>query len=151
MTFGELIIFYHSKYLLNKIGIIGLILLSHLSYAFRVIMYTLIPHYNEWSYLFLIIEPLHGFTFAGRWIACTEYCSRISPIHLKSTMIGTHFGIYTGLANCIGAFITGYIYYYYGGDLMFQMSCLFVFICQFYIKFYGKYYIKYILINSQYP
>eukprot|EP01084_Bolivina_argentea_P209288 356527_1 len=122
MISGELIIFYFSEHLLKKIGIIGLLGIAHFSYAFRVILYTVIPHYRSWSYLFLLLEPLHGFTFAGMWIASVEYGSRISPLHLKATTIGTIKGIYNGFGNMCGTLLTGYLYYTIGPDIMFR-SC----------------------------
>ena len=144
MIIGELIIFYFSKYLLIKIGIIGLLLLSHLSYIFRVICYTFIPHYQLYTYLFLLIEPLHGFTFAGMWIASIEYASRISPYYLKATMIGTTSGIYNGLGNMFGSFIAGYLYHNFGPDFMFRLSGILILIwsiiIQILIRFFHHYY-----------
>ena len=128
MICGELIIFYFSKWFLTRFGIIGLLMISHISYAIRVIIYTFIPKTMTFSYLFLGIEPLHGFTFAGMWIASIEYASRISPIYLKATIIGTVYGVYNGLGTMFGTFLAGYIYQTYGPDFMFRCAGIFVLI-----------------------
>ena len=86
---GEVPIFYNSDYLLNKIGILGLLFISHISYSIRVIGYTLLPLNNKnTSYFILLLEPLHGFTYAGMWIAWIECVARMIQIKLQGTMQG---------------------------------------------------------------
>eukprot|EP01084_Bolivina_argentea_P183607 316803_1 len=134
MISGELLTFHYSTYLLNNIGIIGLLLISHLTYTLRVTMYTLIPHNPSYSYLFLIIEPLHGLMFAAMWLSCIEYANRIAPIHLKATIIGTVNGIYHGFATMIGAILCGYLYKTFGSQFMFRSSAIWIFVWLFLIQ-----------------
>ena len=125
MVAGEIPIFYYCKYLINKVGLIGLLSLSHFAYFIRVYMYTLLPRRDNGKYAWyiLLIEPLHGLTFAGLWIASVEYGSRITPKHLKGTMQGLMSGMYGGgISGCIGCIVGGIIYQYYGPILMYRYA-----------------------------
>jgi len=75
MTTFELPVFYYSRYLLDNIGIGGLITIAHFLYVTRVLCYTLIPSSSPWMFLFL--EPTHGMVFAGMWIASVELASQV--------------------------------------------------------------------------
>ncbi|CAE7833669.1 cscB [Symbiodinium sp. CCMP2592] len=73
--------------------------------AFRCFCYTLLPPSNPW--LVLLIEPLHGFTFAAMWSATVEYGQRIAPPGCVARMQALVNGIYYQIAMGIGTAMWG--------------------------------------------
>ena len=73
--------------------------------AFRCICYTLLPASNPW--LVLLVEPLHGFTFAAMWSATVEYGQRIAPPGCVARMQALVNGIYYQIAMGIGTAVWG--------------------------------------------
>ena len=72
----------------------NLFLIGQLSYIIRVLAYTFFPSNNiQIAYLILIIEPLHGLTFAGTWIATVEYGVNLVPKEYQAMIqaLQTHF------------------------------------------------------------
>ena len=65
MVVAEMPIFYFSKLLLTKLGVPLLLMLAHLAYIIRAWGYTLLPRNPRDAWYILLLEPLHGFTFAG--------------------------------------------------------------------------------------
>ena len=129
MVLGEVPIFRASNWLLKKIGILGLLWLSHAAYIIRVFGYTLLPHgERKYSYFILLLEPLHGLTYAGMWLASVEYGARIVPTHLQGTMQGLLGGIYNGLGDSFGSLVGGYIYNTYGPVWMYRHTGAIIFL-----------------------
>ncbi|CAE7423874.1 cscB [Symbiodinium natans] len=73
--------------------------------AFRCFCYTLLPPSQPW--LVLLIEPLHGFTFAAMWSATVEYGQRIAPPGCVARMQALVNGIYYQIAMGIGTAMWG--------------------------------------------
>ncbi len=80
-TIAECPTFYYSKFLIEKIGVKGLLTLAHMLYAVRVFTYAVIPRGNGifGYWLFLATEPLHAFIFASMWSASVEHSRRHTP------------------------------------------------------------------------
>ena len=129
MVSGEVPMFKASNWLLKKIGIAGLLFISHIAYVVRVFGYTLLPQHEEkYSYFVLLLEPLHGLTFAGMWIASVEYGARIVPKHLRATMQGLITGVYAGLSACAGSLLGGWIWDHFGPIWMYRMIGIVIFV-----------------------
>eukprot|EP01084_Bolivina_argentea_P166590 289199_1 len=122
MVLGEVPIFYWSKWLLDKIGIIGLLSIAHVAYVVRCVAYTMLPQTRYYSWFILLIEPLHGLTYGGMWIASVEYGSKLAPKSMQGTMLGMIAGLYQGLAVCFGTVIGGVIYHHFGPVFMYRLS-----------------------------
>ena len=126
MVIGELIIFYFSHNLLNKVGIRGMLFLSHLAYVTRVYGYSVLPHLTNHdankSYFVLLLEPLHGLTFAAMWTASVEYGRNLSDTRFGGTIQGLITGVYSGLAVFVGAIIGGWLYEYQTPVYMYSIS-----------------------------
>ncbi|CAK8987651.1 unnamed protein product [Durusdinium trenchii] len=86
--------------------------------AFRCFCYTLLPASNPW--LVLLIEPLHGFTFAAMWSATVEYGQRIAPPGCVARMQALVNGIYYQIAMGIGTAMWGPLVMQPPGGLGFQ-------------------------------
>eukprot|EP01084_Bolivina_argentea_P183846 317177_1 len=126
MVVGEVPMFHWSKLLLNKIGIIGLLSIAHFAYIIRCVGYTLLPQTTYYSWFILFIEPLHGLTFAGMWIASVEYGSKLAGKDMQGTMQGLIAGIYQSLASSIGTVVGGIIYHHYGPVFMYRLSAVII-------------------------
>lgn len=114
MTTFEIPVFKYSGWLIEHVGIVGLLTTAHLLYATRVVCYTLIP--KDMSWLFLCLEPSHGLVFAGMWVASVELASRLSPSSSQGTMQACVGSIYYVLgAGVIGTNLAGYIVTSQGG------------------------------------
>ena len=122
MIAGEAPMFGYSKLFLDKIGLIGLLTISHIAYIVRVFIYTILPQEKDKAWYILFVEPLHGLTFAGMWMASVEYGSKFAPPNLQGTMQGLISGLYGGFAASIGAILGGWIYNTYGPVFMYRLS-----------------------------
>lgn len=135
MCIAEMPVFYWSEVLIDKIGILGLLSLAHCAYIVRCVGYTLLPQSRYYSWFILFIEPLHGITYAGMWVASVEYGARLAPQSLRATMQGLVSGTYFGLANCSGAVIGGVLFHRFGPVWMFRMAAAFVTGWMFFFQF----------------
>eukprot|EP01084_Bolivina_argentea_P099057 178055_1 len=122
MVLGELPMFYNSKWLINNIGILGLLSIAHIAYVIRVFGYTLLPQKQEYSWFVLLLEPLHGLTFGGMWIASVEYGSKLAPPSMQGTMQGLINGVWYQLAQCFGTIGGGFIFHHLGPVWMYRMA-----------------------------
>lgn len=89
----------------NKDRLTSVLMACKVVLAFRCICYTLLPASNPW--LVLLIEPLHGFTFAAMWSATVEYGQRIAPPGCVARMQALVNGLYSGVAMGLGTAMWG--------------------------------------------
>jgi MFS family permease len=68
----------------------------------------------------LLIQLLHGFTFAALWTAGVAYAHRAAPPGMGATAQGVFSGVTMGLATATGALIGGWLYQSAGAALMFR-------------------------------
>ena len=78
----EIPFFFFSKYLLEKLGMRGMVVLAHVCYIIRVVAYTMLP--NAWAVL--PFELLHGTTFAAMWYV------------LQQQSLNSHFSVLLSLS-----------------------------------------------------
>jgi oligosaccharide:H+ symporter len=79
----ELPIFAHSKWLLQKVGHDGLFLTAFSAYVPRVIGYTFLT--PSTTHYVLVLEVLHGVTFACAVIASVDYSTAVAPKEWSTT------------------------------------------------------------------
>ena len=65
----ELPLFSRADLIFARLGAKKMILLGQFAWAVRAIFYAQMPE----AWMVLLIEPLHGFTFAMVWIASTQH------------------------------------------------------------------------------
>lgn len=120
----EIPIFYYGKYLLARFGVVGLMTIAMVTYATRVIGYTLVP--NGWYVL--LLEPLHGVTYGCSAIASVEFASSVCPPGLEATS-QTLIGICRyGVGYVIGTGLAGYIEQHFGSDVLYRGAGCIVFV-----------------------
>ena len=73
----ELPLFYLAPYLLQCYGPGKLLILAGLAYVIRVVGYTLVPMGHMW--IVLLLETLHGISYACSKTGSVEYVARIMP------------------------------------------------------------------------
>ena len=76
-------------------------------------------HRPEWV---LLIQLLHGPTFAALWMAAVAYVSEIAPPGLRNTSQGLLTGFVMGLGSMLGALIGGIMYEQVGFSIMFSYA-----------------------------
>jgi len=115
-TLSEIPVFYFSSILLRKLGARGLLVLSLLAYVVRMLAYTLLPP----VWLVLIINLLHGLTFAALWVAGVSYANEVAPPGMGATAQGLFSGMTMGLGAAAGALLGGLLFDSFGPIVMFR-------------------------------
>ncbi|CAJ1447062.1 unnamed protein product [Effrenium voratum] len=107
MCFFEIPVFKYVEnvWASNKDRLTSVLMACKVVLAFRCLCYTVIPASNPW--LVLLVEPLHGFTFAAMWSATVEYGQRIAPPGCVARMQALVNGIYYQIAMGIGTAMWG--------------------------------------------
>ncbi|CAJ1033449.1 MFS_1 like family/LacY proton/sugar symporter/Major Facilitator Superfamily/Nucleoside H+ symporter, putative [Leishmania lindenbergi] len=77
---------------------------------------------NAW--MVLLIEPLHGVTFAFMWLPSMQIVSRAFPPKLSSSATGLLFTLTSGVGPMIGNLIAGTLYTSVGPRKMFLSAAV---------------------------
>eukprot|EP00940_MAST-03C_sp_MAST-3C-sp2_P001918 g1918.t1 len=120
----ELPLFYYSEKVLQSMNVHTLNLVAATAYCIRVVVYTLLP--SPWYVL--LVEPLHGITFACHQLACIEYISAIShrAKDLKTTAQGLRSATQS-LGSFVGSAVGGLVMQSYGSTVMYRGAAAIVF------------------------
>jgi PPP family 3-phenylpropionic acid transporter len=73
---------------------------------------------------FLLVQLLHGPTFALVWVAGVAYADELAPAHLKATSQGLFNSTVNGLGGAVGALIGGFLLDAFGAVRMFSYASL---------------------------
>jgi PPP family 3-phenylpropionic acid transporter len=117
-TVSELFVMFFSDRILRRWGARRLLLFSLAALCLRLFSYSVI-HRPEWV---LLIQLLHGPTFAALWMAAVAYVSEIAPPGLRNTSQGLLTGFVMGLGSMLGALIGGIMYEQVGFSIMFSYA-----------------------------
>lgn len=118
---AEVPIFLHSQRIIQKIGILRCLEISTAAYCLRMVSYILLPT-SKTVWVVLGAELLQGFTFALAWSTGMEYCRKISPQNLASSVMGVYTALYSGLGAAAGGLCGGLIYGRFGGRYVFVVA-----------------------------
>mmetsp|Transcript_84249 Transcript_84249/g.148913 ORF Transcript_84249/g.148913 Transcript_84249/m.148913 type:complete len:200 (+) Transcript_84249:2-601(+) len=123
----EVPIFAFGEYLLPKLGPTGLIAIAMGSFAIRVFGYTIVPT-APWM---LVLEPLHGVTYACFTLATVHYMNDHVPMHMISTAQGFMSSV-AGAGSAFGAILGGWVMVQpSGGLLLFRSDTVIMFVVLF--------------------
>jgi PPP family 3-phenylpropionic acid transporter len=114
-TISELVVMFYSDRLLRWWGARGLLLVSLGALVLRLMAYAYV---NSPGWV-LLIQLLHGPTFAALWMASVDYVAEIAPAELKNTAQGLLTGFVMGLGSTLGALIGGVLFEVVGFAQMF--------------------------------
>lgn len=87
MCVFELPVFFYFERVLEVLSERTVLNLCHVVFALRCLLYVLLPRGNVWTVL--LVEPLHGITFAAMWTASVHYAQNHAPRGIN-VLIGHH-------------------------------------------------------------
>jgi len=102
----EVPIFQYSGQLITRLGARGVIYVGAAAHVLRLAGYAVA--WSPWSVL--IVEPLHGVTFALVWSNLATIGAAISPAGLEATTQGVLNGVFNGLGGVTGMLAGGVLY-----------------------------------------
>lgn len=117
----EIPMFYVSPVVLERYGPGKLLFAAGFAYVVRVIGYTLVPANESYTmYIILMLETLHGVSYAGSKTGSVEFIARMMPEGYEASGQGilifvTYFGVVAGLI------VAGWIQETLGGYVMFRV------------------------------
>lgn len=117
----EIPIFRNAEKLHNSFNDIDLFMLGMYAYSLRVFGYSFLP--NAW--LVLILEPLHGISYAASFLAGISFFKKNFPKEWSNSAVGLVYASTWGLAGLIGLPLGGYLYEQVGPRKLFQISGVF--------------------------
>ena len=118
----EIPIFYYSEWVLTKLSNDVLFLTAMVAYGLRVWGYSLLTPATV-NYV-LLLELLHGITFACMWIAAVEYVKILSPPEWVATGQLLLSALKSCLGGGVGAVLGGWAYTRWGGVLLYRGAAL---------------------------
>jgi PPP family 3-phenylpropionic acid transporter len=102
-TLSELPVLFFGGWLLKRLRAPGLMTLAMLVSGLRVILYAAFP----FPLAILLIQLIHGLTFAAIWMAGVSYAHEIAPPGLSATAQGLFGAMMMGLGGAAGGFLGG--------------------------------------------
>lgn len=114
----EVPVFFYVDRLFAKWDLRWILTFCHVVLAFRCLVYSLLP--RSQPYLVLLVEPLHGITFAAMWSCSVEFARRLAPGRGKAVVQALSAGLYYKLAMAVGASMWGMLTAEYGFRPMYQ-------------------------------
>lgn len=117
-TLSELTVFALSGRMLQRWGTGRMLAISIVAMVIRMLAYSLITTPAG----VLVIQLLHGFTFAALWTAGVAYANNVAPRGMGATAQGVFSGVTMGLAAATGALVGGWLYQDVGAVLMFRWA-----------------------------
>jgi MFS family permease len=105
MCVFEVPVFLLTDRLFPHVRLTTILSVCHVIFAVRCVLYSILPRaHPSWI---LLIEPLHGITFAMMWTTAVEYGKRIAPAGAEATMQALVNGLYYQLAIGFGSLFWG--------------------------------------------
>jgi MFS family permease len=116
-------IFHYSQYLLKTMGHDALFMSAMLAYVVRAFGYTLLtPSSVHWV---LLLEVLHGITFACMWIASIDFSAAAAPRDWATTFQSI-LSMTMSIGGGIGPMIGGHVMGRYGPVFMYRGAGWFI-------------------------
>lgn len=117
----EIPLFYASAWLHRTFSGTSMLLMAMLSYCSRVYYYTLVGKEHAWYVL--LLEPLHGVTFALSANASVMEMSRLAPPHLQAT--GQSFlSVAKRMGTIFGNVVGGWVMAHYGSVVLYRGAAM---------------------------
>lgn len=123
-TAAELPFLFFSNRLLNRFHARGLMLISMAVVGLRLLLYAAFPTPTG----ILLIQLLHGLTFATIWVAGVSYTHENAPAGLQATAQGVFGSVMLGIGLATGNFLGALLLEAVGGQRMYLYMGLLVLI-----------------------
>ena len=117
---AEILLFWHSRYLLARLGPVGLMMLGG---AAGILRWSLT---GEASSLPLIaaLQLLHGFTFGASHLGAMYWLSRAVPLSAAASAQGLYAAVSAGLGSGVVMIVAGVLYAAFAGRAFLFMALL---------------------------
>jgi MFS family permease len=122
-SFNTRPIFHYSQYLLKAMGHDALFMSAMLAYVIRAFGYTLLTPSSV--QLVLLLEILHGITFACMWIASIDFSAAAAPREWATTFQSI-LSMTMSIGGGIGSMIGGHVMGRYGPVFMYRGAGWFI-------------------------
>merc|ERR1711924_31580 len=119
-TVSELPVFFYSGSVIKKYGAASLLCASMAAFTVRAILVSFLR--NPW--VFLPLQLLHGFTFAGCWTAGVALAKENSPPGLETSGQSIFTMAYNGVGGLAGSIVGGQLYDVVGPRHMYRIKGL---------------------------
>jgi len=114
---SEVPMFWFAPTLIRRLGALGVLAFACVCYIIRFVAYSQLED-ARW---YLLVEPLHGVTYAVMWNASASYAFSLAPPGLGTTAQGLLSGVHWGLGQGVGALVGGVLYARVGPRMMFKI------------------------------
>lgn len=121
-TVSELVVFLVADRMLRRWPLRRLLVVAMLVLAARLLAYAAAS--AAWQVL--LIQLLHGPTFALMWVAGVTGTSRLAPVGLGATAQGLFAGVNFGLGGAAGGLVGGVLYQAFGGTGLYLSAATWV-------------------------
>jgi MFS family permease len=120
----EIPIFHVAPKLTDMLTSSGLVFLASASYVIRVLGYTFVPTGRSWWVL--LLEPLHGVTYACSQTATVDFATKLIPESGKEATGQGLLQFFTGVGSVLGLLLGGWMDDVYGPRWMYRVSAIIV-------------------------
>jgi len=111
--------FYAAPLFLQRYGPGNMLVSASIAYIIRVVGYTLVSNGTHAMYVILLLETLHGVTFAGLNAGSVEFIARLMPAGYQASGLGIQVTVsYAGIV--VGLISAGLIQETLGACTMFR-------------------------------
>ncbi|HEY5574840.1 MAG TPA: major facilitator superfamily domain-containing protein 6 [Anaerolineales bacterium] len=117
-TLSELPILFFSDRLIIQFGARNVLVLGLMFFGIRSLAYSFLG--NAWP--ILLIQLLHGPSFAAMWAAGVSYAGEIAPKGMGATAQGMFGAAFMGLGAAVGSLFGGVLYNSIGGAMMYRWA-----------------------------
>ena len=102
-TISEIPAMFFSDRLLRRFGARGMLVIAMTTIGLRLICYSLTTQ----AWVVLVIQLVHGLTFAAIYTSGVYFADQIAPIGMKATTQGMFTGTLMGFGSAAGGFLGG--------------------------------------------
>ena len=117
----ELPIFWYAENFMRVLGHDGMFIVAMTCFVFRLYGYTLLSPATKW--LILLLEIMHGVTFACFWIVCTDISKvlihQTEGAYWKTAIPSSVQMLYSAFGVSVGSIVGGYAMNKYGSRAMY--------------------------------
>jgi PPP family 3-phenylpropionic acid transporter len=120
----EIPLFAMSDKIMKRFTTTQLMVIAHLAYVIRVFGYTFIP--EDMPGLILLLEPLHGVTYALKQMCSVTVLARLAEPGFKNSAQGV-VSTCARLGGMTGSVVGGYVLKYMGPTVLYRGAGIIVF------------------------
>lgn len=106
----------------KRYGVWANLAIAQVAYIIRFSSYAFLNRNTVWAVL--LVECLHGLTFAVTWNSSCQYANDIAPQGCESTLQSLLESLHWGLGSGLGALGAGFLYHRFGPIVLFAACAI---------------------------